>query len=140
MKEVKQNKLKEEKILNFLKNDEDISWELSIFEEIGSTNDYLLENSKKNTNLPHMLVEKTDWEKIVSNMGIRVYNKIGQAYGTSVDNALIKNYQDNIEFILTATIYTIKNKVVNDNVYEYEEIGIPFLARLSRSIYNQLSD
>ena len=48
MKEVKQNKLKEEKILNFLKNDEDISWELSIFEEIGSTNDYLLENSKKN--------------------------------------------------------------------------------------------
>ena len=48
MKDVKQNRLKEEKILNFLKNDEDISWELSIFEEIGSTNDYLLENSKKN--------------------------------------------------------------------------------------------
>ena len=48
MNDVKQNRLKEEKILNFLKNDEDISWELSIFEEIGSTNDYLLENSKKN--------------------------------------------------------------------------------------------
>ena len=48
MKDVKQNRLKEEKILNFLKNDEDLSWELSIFEEIGSTNDYLLENSKKN--------------------------------------------------------------------------------------------
>ena len=48
MKDVKQNRLKEEKILNFLKNDKDISWELSIFEEIGSTNDYLLENSKKN--------------------------------------------------------------------------------------------
>ena len=42
MKEVKQNKLKEEKILNFLKNDEDIGWELSIFEEIGSTNDLSL--------------------------------------------------------------------------------------------------
>lgn len=48
MKDVKQNRLKEEKILNFLKKDTDISWELSIFEEIGSTNDYLLENSKKN--------------------------------------------------------------------------------------------
>ena len=48
MKDVKQNRLKEEKILNFLKNDEDVSWEFSIFEEIGSTNDYLLENSKKN--------------------------------------------------------------------------------------------
>jgi len=79
-------------------------------------------------------------EKIVSNRGIRVYNKIGQAYGNSVDNALIKNYQDNIEFILTATIHTNKNKVINDNVYEYEEIGIPFLARLSRSIYNQYLD
>ena len=27
-------------------------------------------NSKKNTNLPHMLVNKIDWEKIVSRMGI----------------------------------------------------------------------
>ena len=48
MKDVKQNRLKEEKILNFLKNDENISWELSIFDEIGSTNDFLLENSKEN--------------------------------------------------------------------------------------------
>ena len=78
-------------------------------------------------------------EKIILNKDTRVYNKIGQAYGNSVDNALIKNYQDNIEFILTATIYTNKNKVINDNIYEYEEIGIPFLARLSRSIYNQFS-
>ena len=27
-------------------------------------------NSKKNTNLPHMLTDKKSWEKIVSNMGI----------------------------------------------------------------------
>ena len=40
-------------------------------------------------------------EQSVSNEQIRVYNKIGQAYGTSIDNALIKNYQDNIEFIFT---------------------------------------
>ena len=47
MKDVKQNRLKEEKILNFLKKDNELQWELSIFDEIGSTNDYLLENSKK---------------------------------------------------------------------------------------------
>ena len=33
-------------------------------------------NSKKNTNLPHMLVEKSDWEKIVSEMGIKKEDKI----------------------------------------------------------------
>ncbi len=79
-------------------------------------------------------------EQIVSNEQIRVYNKIGQAYGTSIDNGLIKNYQDNIEFILTATIYTNKNKVINDNVYEYDDIAVPFLAKLSRAIYNELVD
>jgi len=47
MKDVKQNKLKEEKILNFLNKDNKLQWELSIFDEIGSTNDYLLKNSKE---------------------------------------------------------------------------------------------
>ena len=79
-------------------------------------------------------------EQSVSNEQIRVYNKIGQAYGTSIDNALIKNYQDNIEFILTATIYTNKNKVINDNLYEYDDIAVPFLAKLSRGIYQELMD
>ncbi len=79
-------------------------------------------------------------EQSVSNEQIRVYNKIGQAYGTSIDNGLIKNYQDNIEFILTATIYTNKNKVINDNLYEYDDIAIPFLAKLSRGIYQELVD
>ena len=79
-------------------------------------------------------------EQSLSNEQIRVYNKIGQAYGTSIDNGLIKNYQDNIEFILTATIYTNKNKVINDNLYEYDDIAIPFLAKLSRGIYQELVD
>ena len=33
-------------------------------------------NSKKNINLPHMLVDKNDWEKIVSEMGINKNDKI----------------------------------------------------------------
>ena len=76
----------------------------------------------------------------VSNEQIRVYNKIGQAYGTSIDNGLIKNYQNNVEFILTSTIYTNKNKVINDNLYEYDDIAEPFLAKLSRAIYKELVD
>tara|TARA_B100000963_G_scaffold340222_1_gene338661 strand:- start:446 stop:1258 length:813 start_codon:yes stop_codon:yes gene_type:complete len=34
------------------------------------------ENSKKNTNLPHMLTSKKDWEKIVSKMGISEIDKV----------------------------------------------------------------
>ena len=33
-------------------------------------------NSKKNTNLPHMMVEIKNWEKIVSEMGIKEQDKI----------------------------------------------------------------
>ncbi len=42
MEDVKQNTLNEEKILNFLGIYQDFDWELSIFDEIESTNDYLL--------------------------------------------------------------------------------------------------
>ena len=35
-------------------------------------------------------------DTIVRDKNIRVYNKIGQAYGTSIDNAYIKNYQDDV--------------------------------------------
>ena len=79
-------------------------------------------------------------DTVVTNKNIRVYNKIGQAYGTSVDNAYIRNYQDDVEFFLTATIYTNKNNIINDNVYEYDETAIPFLAKLSQSLYNNLKD
>ncbi len=79
-------------------------------------------------------------DTIVRDKNIRVYNKIGQAYGTSIDNAYIKNYQDDVEFFLTATIYTNKNKTINDNVYEYDQIAIPFLSKLSQSIYSRLSE
>ena len=79
-------------------------------------------------------------DTVVNNRNIRVYNKLGQAYGTSIDNAYIRNYQDDIEFFLTATIYTNKNKTINDNIYEYDQTAIPFLSKLSQSIYSRLSE
>ena len=79
-------------------------------------------------------------DTILNNTDIRVYNKIGQAYGTSTDSAFIKNYKEGVEFFLTATIYTNENKVINDNIYEYKETAIPFLSKLSKAIYKDLSD
>ena len=64
----------------------------------------------------------------------RIYNKVGLAYGTATDVAYVKD-RNGIEFFLTATILTNKNEIFNDNKYEYDQLGIPFLAALGREIY-----
>lgn len=66
---------------------------------------------------------------------IKIYNKVGDAYGTLTDCAYIHDTKNNIEFLLTATILVNQNGVFNDNNYEYDEIGFPFLAELGRELY-----
>ncbi len=67
---------------------------------------------------------------------IKIYNKVGFAYGTLTDCAYIRDTKNNIDFMLTATILVNKNKIFNDDTYEYNKIGLPFLAALGREIYN----
>ncbi|MHA7057673.1 serine hydrolase [Aquimarina sp. M1] len=67
---------------------------------------------------------------------IKIYNKVGYAYGYLTDCAYIKDTKNNIEFILSATILVNENGIFNDDTYQYEEIGIPFLAALGRKIYD----
>ena len=66
---------------------------------------------------------------------IKIYNKVGYAYGTLTDCAYIVDHSNNVEFLLTATILVNENKIFNDDNYEYESIGIPFLAALGREIH-----
>lgn len=71
---------------------------------------------------------------------VKIYNKVGYAYGTLTDCAYIKDTLNNIEFLITATILVNNNETFNDDQYEYETIGIPFLAELGRELYQlQLS-
>lgn len=67
---------------------------------------------------------------------IKIYNKVGYAYGTLTDCAYIHDVKNNVEFMVTATILVNKDGIFNDNAYEYDEIGIPFLAQLGRELYN----
>ncbi len=69
------------------------------------------------------------------NSSIKIYNKIGQAYGTLTDCAYIIDEKNGVEFMVTATLLVNKNKIFNDGIYEYDEIGIPFLAELGRQLY-----
>ncbi len=71
--------------------------------------------------------------KIPSN--IRIFNKIGQAYGYVTDNAYIIDLDKNIEFLLSAVIHTNKNRIYNDGEYEYEETAFPFMKELGQLIY-----
>ncbi len=65
---------------------------------------------------------------------IRVFNKIGQAYGYLTDDAYVVDRENNVEFMLTAVIQVNKNQIYNDNQYEYDEIGLPFLAKLGQAV------
>ena len=66
---------------------------------------------------------------------IKIYNKVGWAYGTLTDCAYIKDEKNEVEFMLTATLLVNKNGIFNDDTYEFDEVGIPFLAELGRQFY-----
>ena len=66
---------------------------------------------------------------------IRIFNKVGDAYGFLTDSAYIVDFKNKVEFILSATIYTNENQTFNDDNYEYEEIGLPFLKNIGQAIY-----
>jgi len=66
---------------------------------------------------------------------IRIFNKPGDAYGFLTDAAYIVDFKNKIEFILSATIYTNENQTFNDDHYEYEEVGLPFMKNLGQAIY-----
>lgn len=66
---------------------------------------------------------------------IRIFNKVGEAYGFLIDNAYIVDFENKVEFLLSAVIHVNKDEIFNDDKYEYDEIGFPFLAKLGRLFY-----
>ena len=67
---------------------------------------------------------------------IRIFNKVGDAYGFLTDAAYIVDLDNGIEFILAATIHVNANQTFNDDTYEYDEVGFPFMRHLGQAIYD----
>ena len=67
---------------------------------------------------------------------IRVFNKVGWAYGFLTDVSYVVDFKNNIEFMLTATVYVNSDEILNDDKYDYETIGHPFMYQLGQTIYN----
>lgn len=75
------------------------------------------------------------WEETPIRDSLRCYNKSGQAYGYMIDNAYIVDRDREVAFFLAAVIHVNANQIFNDDVYEYETIGEPFMQALGRAIY-----
>jgi hypothetical protein len=75
-------------------------------------------------------------EKTKPDENIRIFNKVGDAYGHLIDAAYIVDYKNQVEFFLSAIIYCNSDGILNDDKYDYKTIGKPFLKNLGRVLYD----
>jgi len=66
---------------------------------------------------------------------IRIFNKVGDAYGFLTDVSYFVDFNKKIEFMLSATIYCNKDGILSDDKYDYDKVGYPFMKQLGRMIY-----
>lgn len=67
--------------------------------------------------------------------GIRVFNKVGWAYGFLTDVSYVADFKNRIEYMLTATLYVNSDGILNDDKYDIDSIGQPFMYQLGQTIY-----
>jgi hypothetical protein len=66
---------------------------------------------------------------------IRVFNKVGWAYGFLTDVSYVLDTKNNIDYMLSATIYVNSDGVVNDSKYDEATVGFPFLNQIGKAFY-----
>jgi hypothetical protein len=72
----------------------------------------------------------------IDDPSIRIFNKVGDAYGFLTDAAYIVDFKNNIEFMLSANIYCNTDGIFNDDNYDYDTVGFPFMKNLGKVIYD----
>lgn len=72
--------------------------------------------------------------------GVRVFNKVGWAYGFMTDASYVADFSNGVEFMLSATMYVNSDSILNDNRYDYETVSYPFLYKLGEMIYQHEID
>ncbi len=66
--------------------------------------------------------------------GVRVLGKSGMAYGYLSEVAYLQDRDSGAECMLAAAIHVNRDGIYNDDQYEYDDIGLPFLAALGRAV------
>jgi hypothetical protein len=67
--------------------------------------------------------------------GVKIFNKVGDAYGFLLDIAYVADFDKKVEFMLSAVIYCNKDGILNDDAYDYDTVGFPFMKYLGEAIY-----
>lgn len=65
----------------------------------------------------------------------RIFNKTGWSYGFLIDGSYFVDFDSGVEFLVSAVVYVNKDQILNDDIYETEEIGLPFFAELGEYLY-----
>lgn len=67
--------------------------------------------------------------------GLHIYNIVGMSHGYLSDIAYFADSLHQSEFMLSAVLYVNRDGIINDGAYEYDSIGLPFLAHLGQLIH-----
>ena len=67
---------------------------------------------------------------------LRIFNKVGDAYGFLTDVAYVVDFANHVEFMLSASIYCNSDGIFNDDKYDYETVGYPFMEQIGKVIYD----
>ena len=64
--------------------------------------------------------------------GLRIFNIVGMSHGYLADVAYFADSLHQSEFMLSAVLYVNRDGIINDGAYDYDTIGLPFLAQLGQ--------
>jgi hypothetical protein len=68
---------------------------------------------------------------------IRIFNKVGQAYGFMTDCSYVVDTLNKVEFFLSCSMYLNADGILNDGIYEYDQTGYPFFRNLFNVVYDE---
>lgn len=66
---------------------------------------------------------------------VRVFNKTGWSYGFLTDVSYVADFKNQLEYMLSATVYVNSDGILNDGKYDYDQLGYPFLYQLGQAVY-----
>ena len=67
--------------------------------------------------------------------GLRIFNIVGMSHGYLADVAYFADSLHQAEFMLSAVLYVNHDGIINDAMYDYDTIGLPFLAQVGQLFY-----
>jgi hypothetical protein len=66
---------------------------------------------------------------------MKVYNKVGDAYGHLLDIACFEDTGSGVGFLLSAVVYCNSDGILNDDRYDYDSMGFPLMAYIGKKVF-----